>query len=105
MKRRNHRIAQYCKQTGKVSFSSEAKATRKLNKYDQIQRVYFCGDCEGFHLTSETVEETLENGAVDLEEENGLLRKYNDKLVNKIGKLKKTIGVLKEELQSIKTEN
>jgi hypothetical protein len=41
-----------CKFTDKVSFNSEAIAMRKVNKYDDIQRTFFCDSCSKFHLTS-----------------------------------------------------
>ncbi len=43
---------EYCKITKKYIFSSEAKAMRSLNKYEDIKRVYFCKHCESFHTTS-----------------------------------------------------
>ena len=44
----------YCKHSGgKYIFSSEAKATRSLNKYEEIKRVYNCPFCNSWHTTSQ----------------------------------------------------
>ena len=69
-----------CKETHKMSFSSEAKAYRSLNKYEDIKRVYYCEFCEGFHLTSQSLEQRLEHGELSLEEENKLLREKINKM-------------------------
>lgn len=69
-----------CKKTHKISFSSEAKAYRSLNKYEDIKRVYYCEFCEGFHLTSQSLEQRLEHGELSLEEENKLLREKINKM-------------------------
>lgn len=87
-KRRNHQ-AKICKATGKVSFSSEAKATRRMNKYDDIKRVYYCDECDGYHLTSESISETLENGVIDIKEENKLLHKKVNRVVDENNRLQK----------------
>ena len=69
-----------CKKTHKISFSSEAKAYRSLNKYEDIKRVYYCEFCDGFHLTSQSLEQILEYGELSCEEENRLLREKINKL-------------------------
>ena len=69
-----------CKKTHKMSFSSEAKAYRSLNKYEDIKRVYYCEFCDGFHLTSQSLEQILEYGELSCEEENKLLREKINKL-------------------------
>jgi hypothetical protein len=84
-----------CKETGKLSFCSEAKAIRSVIKYDEIKRTYFCNFCSGFHLTSESEKLTLERGILTCEEENRLLRIYNNKLVEQNKKYKKQIETLK----------
>ena len=71
---------EHCKETGKYIYSSEAKATRAMNRYDEIQRVYFCTSCNSFHTTSKTLEETLEFCEVSCEEENKLLREKINKM-------------------------
>lgn len=76
-----------CKKTHKMSFSSEAKAYRSLNKYEDIKRVYYCEFCDGFHLTSETIEQTLEFGELSLEEENKLLREKINKITTEINRV------------------
>ena len=76
-----------CKKTHKMSFSSEAKAYRSLNKYEDIKRVYYCEFCDGFHLTSETIEQTLEFGELSIEEENKLLREKINKITENINRV------------------
>jgi hypothetical protein len=50
-------IIRKCKSTGKVVYPSESSATRALNKYSDIQRIYPCEHCEtpdgnrGWHTT------------------------------------------------------
>jgi len=41
----------HCKDTGKFCYSSEAKAIRALNRYDDIRRVYYCDSCNSWHTT------------------------------------------------------
>lgn len=91
-----NQTVEYCKENGKYKYSSEAKAIRAVNRYDQIKRAYFCKYCEGFHTTSETLKATLENGEVTCEEENELLRKYNNKIVDQIDELYKRYNKLKQ---------
>ena len=79
----------YCNKTKKYIYSSEAKAVRAVNKYDEIQRAYFCEHCEGFHTTSQTIAQTLADGEISCEEENRLLRQRVDNLVDEIDKLQK----------------
>jgi hypothetical protein len=50
----------HCPTADKYSYSSEAKATRALTRYDEIKRIYFCEHCEGYHSTSMD-EETSES--------------------------------------------
>lgn len=76
-----------CKETHKISFSSEAKAYRSLNKYEDIKRVYYCEFCDGFHLTSKSLEETLEFCELSLEEENKLLREKINKITENINRV------------------
>ena len=88
---------QECKKTHKISFSSEAKAYRSLNKYEDIKRVYYCEFCEGFHLTSQSLEQRLEYGELSLEEENKLLREKINKLEDLIGSVKRVEIVSKDK--------
>ena len=41
----------FCKISGKVMFS-EAKAQRRVEKYEDITACYFCKFCGAYHLTS-----------------------------------------------------
>lgn len=47
MKRNNPKI---CDVTHKISLS-EAAANRRAERYDDIQRVYYCKHCDSWHLT------------------------------------------------------
>ncbi len=42
-----------CSLSGKVTFESEATASRRLRNYQEITRYYFCDHCGGYHLTSQ----------------------------------------------------
>jgi len=39
-----------CQTTGKAILS-HSKAQRLKNRYDDINRYYYCEDCDGYHLT------------------------------------------------------
>lgn len=41
----------YCKETGKFCYSSQAKAVRAKNRYEDINRVYRCDSCNSWHTT------------------------------------------------------
>lgn len=41
----------HCPATGKFIYTSEAKATRAMNRYADIRRTYFCIKCNGWHTT------------------------------------------------------
>jgi hypothetical protein len=56
MKRESYKLE--CVESKKVKFDSEASAHRRLNKYEDIERVYYCKYCDGYHLTSRPMEET-----------------------------------------------
>lgn len=57
-----------CPKTGKHRYPSEAAATRAMNRYDDIKRVYKCKHCEnsegfqGWHTTHMGTEEMDEIG-------------------------------------------
>ena len=40
-----------CSETGKHCYTSQAQATRAINKYDNIRRVYHCNHCKQWHAT------------------------------------------------------
>lgn len=63
-----------CEQTGKISFLSEAAAQRRVNKYEDIKRVYYCEHCEGYHLSSRTVNQMLSYDVLGEEEKQGLIK-------------------------------
>lgn len=56
-----------CKATKKYSYSSESKAMRAVCRYEDIERAYYCDYCNGYHTTSQTLEETLKYGGIDEE--------------------------------------
>lgn len=41
----------HCPKNNKVCFPSESSAQRRVNKYEDIKRVYLC-ECGSWHLTS-----------------------------------------------------
>lgn len=85
MKKQSH----HCKETGKYCYSSEAKATRAMNKYDEIRRVYFCESCSSFHTTKIGVGLALEKGII---EEPPVKREISSEEIQmRINKLKKKI--------------
>lgn len=47
----------HCPVSGKVSFSSESSAQRRVNRYGDITRAYYCEDCDGYHITSQALPE------------------------------------------------
>ena len=55
----------YCKVTKKYCYSSEAKATRAMNRYDDIKRVYLCEHCNSWHTTSMSYKEALREGVIE----------------------------------------
>lgn len=55
---------QQCKGTGKFCYSSEASATRALNKYSNIKRTYKCDSCNKWHTTSMGMGLALKEGIV-----------------------------------------
>lgn len=54
----------YCTETGKYCYSSEAKATRAMTRYSEIKRVYFCNHCEMWHTTKLSKKLAIERGIV-----------------------------------------
>ena len=93
-----------CKETGKNSFSSEAQATRRMNSYKDIQRVYYCPHCDGFHLTSVTEAELLSFNVLSPEEENELLKKKIDKLSKKVSILKKEVSANRRSVEHLERQ-
>jgi transcriptional regulator NrdR family protein len=59
----------YCKGNGKFCYSSEAKAMRAMNKYDDIKRYYFCKSCDSWHTTSYDANDAVEGGVIDQREQ------------------------------------
>ena len=42
---------QYCGFSGKYRYTSESKALRAINRYDEIARAYICPSCSDWHTT------------------------------------------------------
>lgn len=61
---KNNKIPKICNVTGKVSFESEATASRRLRNYQEITRYYFCEECGGYHLTSQPLPYEFNNVVV-----------------------------------------
>lgn len=87
---------QVCSKTGKIPFS-EAQANRRLGKYEDIVRYYFCDSCNGYHLTSQSEAETIGRHVLDPVEENKLLNLRLKQLQNEIRQLKRNYKILKNE--------
>ena len=54
-----------CNQTGKLKYSSQAKAERALRQNHVLRRVYFCDFCESFHTTKVGKTLALELGLIE----------------------------------------
>jgi hypothetical protein len=67
-----------CNPTGKIRFPSEASASKRIAKYKEIQRAYFCEECKGFHLTSK--EKTDPRKKVEDSDIEARMRELQDKL-------------------------
>ncbi len=87
MRNRNSKI-RYCKKTKKYCYSSEAKATRAMNRYKDIKRVYFCKSCNSFHTTSISKDVAIKEGIIE-EEPNQVISKTQ--ITKQIKKLKEKI--------------
>lgn len=96
----------YCNKTGKFSYPSEAAASRAKNKYDDIKRVYHCKSCSGWHSTSQTIKQTLDQSSLSLEEVKELeykkLKKENNRLSNSLRRAKGEIKNLKHNIEKQK---
>lgn len=49
---RGHKKLVWCQKAQKYSYQSESKAMKAVVKYNDIQRAYYCSDCDGYHTTS-----------------------------------------------------
>lgn len=63
MKKDYYNIEQ-CK-SGKYVYTSEASATRAMNRYSDIKRVYRCDICNNWHLTSMSIGLAVDLGVID----------------------------------------
>lgn len=54
----------YCETTKKYCYSSEAKAQRAKNRYEDIKRVYLCPDCGYWHTTSLSMGLSISTGII-----------------------------------------
>lgn len=85
---RNSKI-EYCKVTGKYCYSSEAKATRAMNKYKDIRRIYFCEHCNNFHTTSIGRSLAIKEGII---EDNPKVEVSKEDIKKEIKRLKEKIS-------------
>ena len=78
----------YCGKTKKYCYTSEAKAQRSLNAYEQIKRVYHCDHCDYWHTTKISGGKAFELGIIEAEERRSIspkrIRKEIRKLKNKL---------------------
>ena len=78
----------YCKSTGKYCYSSQAKAIRAKNKYEDIRRTYFCNECDSWHTTSMGTGLALKMG---------IIKKQKRKRKLKMSDIQKRLNHLKEK--------
>lgn len=57
-----------CSVTKKSIYSSEAKALKFVNRYEDIKRAYYCEHCDGYHTTSKTIGQVVSYGVVEADE-------------------------------------
>lgn len=74
-----------CTQTGKYSYSSEAKALRAVNGYESIKRYYYCEYCNGWHTTKMNENIAVSNGVKDKPKRNRKVS--NNKIQKRLNKL------------------
>lgn len=77
----------YCDETGKYCYSSEAKATRAKNRYDDINRVYFCESCESFHTTKIGINLAIQEGIIEPKELKEISPEDIQQEINKLDKI------------------
>ena len=66
----NRGAMKICPATKKCIYSSEAKAMKFVNRYEDIKRVYYCEHCDGYHTTSKTLGQVISYGVLSKEEVN-----------------------------------
>jgi len=60
----NKNLTQYCDNTKKYCYSSQSKAYRAKNRYDDIKRIYYCNSCSCWHTTSLKTHEVIRLGVI-----------------------------------------
>lgn len=78
--------SKYCKETKKYCYSSEAKATRAKNKYENIRRVYFCESCGSFHTTKMGENLAIKEGIIKPKKQKKITPKTIEKRLEKLKK-------------------
>lgn len=58
----------FCPKAKKYTYSSEAKALKFVESRSDLQRAYYCPHCDGYHVTSQKLEDTIRFGGMDDEE-------------------------------------
>ena len=61
-------VMKKCPVTKKSIYSSEAKALKFVDRYEDIKRAYYCEHCDGYHTTSKTIGQVVSYGVVEKEE-------------------------------------
>lgn len=64
----NRGAMKVCPVTKKSIYSSEAKALKFVDRYEDIKRAYYCEHCDGYHTTSKTIGQVVSYGVVDKED-------------------------------------
>lgn len=81
---RSKKATEYCEETGKYKYSSQAKANRAKNRYEDIKRVYFCESCESFHTTKVPLETAIREGFIERKEKREYTPEDVQKEINKV---------------------
>ena len=85
----------HCKETGKFCYTSEAKAVRAMNRYEDIKRVYRCDSCDSWHTTK------MGEGLAKIH--NLPLRKVDSTI--DISDVEKRLKMLRDKLENNENEN
>jgi len=86
--KRQHNAPEICPKTKKVGFS-ESQASRRLGgEYEDIVRYYKCQHCPNYHITSQTIDETIKQDRLSHAEQNKLLKIRVKELENTVKQLK-----------------
>ena len=86
------KLSNKCPTTDKIVYS-ESAAARAVDSVQGAKRYYLCEYCDGFHITSHSIE-NMANRGVDVWERSSPKSTINKKSIkNQINKLKKKLGL------------